>query len=431
MSASIIFQLLVLFGVLFLFLFLKFPVFLSMGLSLASYYFLFPGKLPLSIIGQGIISGISDQNFVAVCFYFLLGDIMSHGSLGDRLVEFLQACVGHIHGSMAHVNILSSMVFAGISGSSVADTASVGGMSLNAMKKAGFPADFSAAVTACSAIIGPVIPPSTGLVLMAVYFHSSVRQMFLGGLIPGVLMGLFEIAIAYYLSKKRGYPCTEWAGWKNVLVKGKRGFAAFLLPAIVIGCLMAGIGTVVEIGALACLVAVGMEIFYKEITPKKLLQMVMRITVMSASLLALLSISGVYTWILSSMGVANWMAGQITLLGVTPAAVVSCIVIFLLILGFVLPVAVIQMVVIPVMVPVLTQLGVNAIWFGVIAVLVMQIGTNTPPVGTLIYVSASIAGCNSADVVKQDIPFIVGLVALVALMIACPAIVTWLPTMLI
>lgn len=431
MNSAMIIQLVVLFSVLFLFLFLKFPVFLSMALSIGAYYFIFPGKLPILAIGQGIIKGLSDQNFVAVCFYFLLGDIMSNGSLGDRLVLFLQSIVGHIHGSMAHVNILSSMVFAGVSGSSVADTASVGAMSLNAMKKSGYPGGFAAAITSCSAIIGPIIPPSTGLVLIAVYFGCSVRKMFLAGLVPGILMGVFEIIIAFVISKRRNYPCGRWQGWRNVLKCGKQGFAAFLLPAIVIFCLMAGIGTVVEIGAFACLVAVVMEVLYREMTVGKFIKMLMRTTVMTSALLTLISLSGVFTWILSSMGVASWVAAQVTALGASTTVVLTMCVILLLILGCILPVSVILYVIIPVMVPVLETLGIDPLWFGVVSMLVIQMGLNTPPVGTLIYMTAQMAGCNAVEVIREDIPFLAGLAVLVILMILFPPIVTWLPNFIV
>ena len=352
---------------------------------------------------------------------------MSKGSLGDRLVTFLQAAVGCFHGVIAHLNVLDSMVFAGVSGSSVADTASMGAISLNSMKKAGFPADFSAAVTGCTAIIGPIIPPSGGLVMMAVYFGCSARQMFLGGILPGVLMGIFEMITVYILSVHRHYPCEKWGGWKKLLVAAKHGFCAFLLPAIVIVSLLLGIGTVVEIGAFSCMIAVIMEILYKELSFKKFIKMLMRTTIMSSALLSLISISGVFTWLLSSMGVAGWVAGQVTALGFSATSVVTMCMILLLILGCFLPVPVILYVIIPVMVPVLQNLHVDPIWFGVIATLVIQIGLLTPPVGTLIYLTAQMAECNAMDVVKQNIPLLIGLLILVGLMILFPPLVTSVP----
>ena len=430
MSTTMLLQILVLFGSLFIFLFLGFPTFLSMGLSIVSFWALWPGAFNALAFGQGIIKGISDQNFVACCFYFLLGDIMSQGSLGDRMVVFLKAAIGHIPGGVAHVNILSSMVFAGVSGSSVADTASVGAMSLNAMKKTGFPADFSAAITGMTAIIGPIIPPSGGLVMMAVYLGCSARKMFIGGIVPGVLMGVLYMILTGYLSIKRNYPRDEkFGGWKNLLMGAKEGFGAFLLPALVIIALVSGFGTVIEIGACSVLVAILLEIVYKEFSFKKLIKMLMHTTIMATALIAMISMSGVFTWILSSLGIAGWVAAQVTALGMSKTAIMMMCFVLFMVLGCLLPVSVILYVIVPVIAPIVLTCGIDPIYFGVIVTLIIQIGLNTPPVGTLIYMTAQIAGCNAADVIKQDLPYLVVICVLVLAMIFFPGIVTWLPNL--
>lgn len=430
MNSVMLLQILVLFGTLFVFLFLGFPTFLSMALSILSFWAIWPNAFNVLAFGQGIIKGLSDQNFVACCFYFLLGDIMSGGSLGDRMVEFLKAAIGHIPGGIAHVNILSSMVFAGVSGSSVADTASVGAMSLNAMKKAGFPSDFSATLTGMTAIIGPIIPPSGGLVMMAVYLGCSARKMFIGGIIPGVIMGILYMILTGYLSVKRHYPKEEkFSGWKNLLQAGKVGFGAFLLPALVIFALLAGIGTVVEIGACSVIVAVLLEVAYGEFSLQKLMKMVMRTTVMATALISMISMSGVFTWILSSLGVASWVAAQVTALGMGKIAIMMMCLVLFMVLGCILPVSVILYVIVPVITPIVLNCGIDPVYFGVIVTLIIQIGLNTPPVGTLIYLTAQIADCNAADVIKQNAPYLVIITGLVIAMILFPGIVTWLPNL--
>lgn len=430
MNSVMLLQILVLFGTLFIFLFLGFPTFLSMALSILSFWVLWPDAFNTLAFGQGIIKGLSDQNFVACCFYFLLGDIMSGGSLGDRMVEFLKAAIGHIPGGIAHVNILSSMVFAGVSGSSVADTASVGAMSLNAMKKAGFPSDFSATLTGMTAIIGPIIPPSGGLVMMAVYLGCSARKMFIGGIVPGVLMGILYMILTGYLSVKRNYPREKhFSGWKRFFEAGKVGFGAFLLPALVIFALLAGIGTVVEIGACSVIVAILLEAAYGEFSPKKLLKMVMRTTVMATALISMISMSGVFTWILSSLGVASWVAAQVTALGMGKVAIMMMCLILFLVLGCLLPVSVILYVIVPVITPIVLNCNIDPVYFGVIVTLIIQLGLNTPPVGTLIYLTAQIADCNAADVIKQNVPYLAIMIALVVAMILFPGIVTWLPNL--
>jgi C4-dicarboxylate transporter DctM subunit len=427
MNSIVIFELLTIFGVLFLMLLLKFPVFISMVGSLAAYAVIFPGSIPLSVFGQGIISGLSSQNYVAVCFYFFLGEIMTNGGLGDRLIEFMDACLGHVRGSLSHINILSSMVFAGVSGSAVADTASIGSMNLNLMKKAGYPAGYAAAVTAISSTIGPIIPPSSGLVMLGVYFGYSVQKLYLGGIIPGVLMGVVMLVVSTVLAIKNDYPSSPWRGWGYVAKKAKEGLLACLLPAMILLCLLLGVGTVVEVGATSCLLAIILAAIHREITPKKLLVMLMRTAILSGATLAMLGFAGLFTWVISSMGVASWIAAQIASIGASETVVMAVCMLILFILGMIVDVPVVLMIIFPVMVPVVKAIGINPVWFSVVGLIVNQLGLCTPPVGTLIYMTAKIGDCPSSDVIKHLIPYIIALIILIAVMIVCPQIVTFLP----
>ena len=427
MNSLVIYKLITLFAVLFIMLLLKFPVFISMAASLGAVAVIFPKTIPLSVFGQGIISGLSSQSYVAVCFYFFLGEIMTKGGLGDRLINFMDACIGHVRGSLSHINILSSMVFAGVSGSAVADTASIGSMNLNLMKKAGYPAGYAAAVTAISSTIGPIIPPSSGLVMLGVYFGYSVQKLYIGGIIPGILMGVVMMIVSIYEAIKNNYPDTPWRGWKYVFKTAKDGLLACLLPAMILLCLLLGVGTVVEVGATSCLFAIILAAIYKEITPKKLLQMLMRTTVLSAATLAMLAFAGMFTWLISSMGVASWIAAQIAAIGASQTVIMAVCMIILFILGMVVDVPVVLMVIFPVMVPVVKAMGIDPVWFSVLGLIVNQLGLCTPPVGTLLYMTAKIGDCPSSEVIKSLIPYIIGIVILVALMIIFPQIVTFLP----
>ena len=430
MISTVILQLVVIFGVLLLMLLLKFPVFISMAGSLIAYALAFPGSVPLSVFGQGIVSGLTNQNYVAVCFYFFLGEIMTNGGLGDRLIEFLDACIGRVRGILSHINIINSMVFAGVSGSAVADAASVGAMELNLMKKAGYPAGYAAAVTAISSTIGPIIPPSSGLVMLGVYFGYSVRRLYLGGVIPGILMGVAMLIVSAIMAKKRNFPYSPWRGWHYLLEKTKGGLLAFLLPAMILIFLLLGIGTVVEVGATSCVIAVIISIGYREMSFKKLIKMLMRTTVLTAACLAMLSFAGLYTWVISSMGVADWIAAQIAAIGASQTVIMLVCMLILFLLGMIVDVPVILMVIFPVMVPVIEAIGINPVWFSVLALIVNQLGLCTPPVGTLIYMTAQIAKCPASDVIKELVPFIIIISVLVVIMIFCPGIVTFLPNML-
>ena len=430
MSSLVIYKLITIFGVLFLLLLLKFPVFISMIGALSALAAFFPRTIPLSVFGQGIISGLSSQSYVAVCFYFFLGEIMTNGGLGDRLIEFMEACLGHVRGSLSHINILSSMVFAGVSGSAVADTASIGSMNLNLMKKSGYPAGYAAAVTAISSTIGPIIPPSSGLVMLGVYFGYSVQKLYIGGIIPGILMGIVMLVVSTIMAIKYKHPYTPWRGWKHVLQTAKDGLLACLLPAMILICLLLGVGTVVEVGATSCILAIILAAIYKEISFKKLIKMLMRTTILSAATLAMLAFAGLFTWVISSLGVASWIAAQIAAVGASQGVVMAVCMLLLFILGMIVDVPVILMVIFPVMVPVVKAIGINPIWFSVLGLIVNQLGLCTPPVGTLIYMTAKIGDCPASEVIKYLVPYIIAIVALVILMIIFPQIVTFLPSVI-
>ena len=428
MSSAVVMQLIVLFGVLFLLMALKFPIFLCMIGSVVAYAIIWPGSIPIYVFAQGIIKGLSNQNFVAVCFYFFLGEIMTDGGLGDRLVDFLQSVIGHVRGSLSHVNILASVVFAGVSGSSVADTASISGMIMNTQIKAGYPREHAAAITEVSSLVGPIIPPSTGFVLLGVYFSCSIRRLYIAGIVPGLIMGLMMVVITIIVSRKQNFPRQDWRGWRHVGKMAKRGLPAFLLPALIMIFLFLGIGTIVEVGATSCLIAIILASLYGEMTPKKLLKMLMHTSIMAATCYAMVGFSGLYTWIITSMGVAKWIAAQILAAGASKLAVCSVAMLILFILGMILDTLVLQMVIIPVMVPMLLAVGIDPIWFCVVALIVIQLGLITPPVGTLIYLTAKMAGCSSMGVVKASAPYMIGMVLIVLLLLACPAVVTFLPT---
>lgn len=430
MTSSVLLQLVILLGVMMILMFLRFPAYLSMLGAVIAYIIVFPKKIQLFIVGQGIISGMSNQSFACICFYFLLGEIMNSTGLSDRLVRFAQALIGHVRGSLSHINILSSVIFAGVSGSSIADTASVGSLMIPMMTKEGYPAGYAAAVTQVSSSIGPIIPPSTGLILLAIYMSSSTRRFFLGGVIPGILMGVFEIAISIYISKKRNFPKTEWQGWKHVAECAKGGLGAFLLPVLIMVCLFFGIGTVIEIGAFSCLAAVIVSICYGDFTFKKFFKALMGAAKSAAGIMALLCTTGIFTWIISSMGISKWLAQQLLVFGTNPTVVMIWYIIAMFLLGMILDTVVLQMVIVPLLVPTVTALGIDPTWFAVVSVLVIQLGQNTPPVGCLIYATASIAKCTAGEVIKESLPYYAGLFVLVVLLCLCPALCTWLPTLL-
>lgn len=430
MSNEIVIQLVVLFALMFFFLFMRVPVFMCLLLASLGYSIIFPGAVPEAVFTQSIVSNISNVNFTAILFYFLLGEIMNSGGLTDRLVKLCKACIGHMRGSLGHINILASVVFACVSGSAMADTASVGGMMIPAMKKEGYPAGYSAAITETSSIIGPIIPPSTGLVMMGIFMGCSIRRLFLGGIVPGLLLALALLVVSAIVSEKRKFPREEWGGWRNVWISLKEGIGAFALPAIIMICFVAGIGTVVEIGAVSCILAVLLACVYKEMSWKKLGKILMDTTIISGKVLCVLAGAGTFVWIVASMGVADWVAAQAMAMGGSQLAVMAFSIFFLFIIGMVLDVGVIQMVLVPVLCPVILAVNIDPIYFSVVCMLTCQLGLCTPPVGSLLYMSAGIAQCSAWDVVKESIPFIIAIVCVITALILFPELTTFIPTLI-
>lgn len=428
MSSVVGLKLLVIFGTLFLLMFLRFPVFMALALSCVSYMIFFPGEVPIEIVGQGFVSGLKSLSFAAFGFYFILGGVINRTSLGDRLVDFCNSLIGHIPGALSHINILVSMVFAGVSGSATADSASVGAMMIPMMKKQGYPAGYAAAVTEVSSMIGPIIPPSGAFILFGIYFNTSIRKMFIAGIIPGVLLGVAQLLVSGIISKKRNFPRVKWQGWKNVWTQTKRGLPAFLLPALVMFCLLEGIGTVIEIGAVSAALAVLLAVCYREMSFRKLMDVLLESAKGMASVLCIVAVSGLFIWILASMGITKYILNTLTLFGNDPMQVTAFCMIAFFFLGMILDIAVLQMVIMPVIASSILSLGIDPTWFCVIATLVIQMGLCTPPVGNLIYLDSKIADCPPLETAKESLPFLAIMVLFVVLLIIFPQMTLWLPS---
>lgn len=421
--------LLIIFGIAFFLMFFRFPIYLCLSVGCLVFSFV-SGMVPMAVFGQGIINGLSNQSLVAIALYFLLGSIMNNTGLTERLVKFVKSMIGHIPGALSHINILASIVFAGVSGSSMADTASVGALMIPMMKKEGYPAGYAAAVTEVSSSIGPIIPPSTGMIVLAMYFGVSVRRLFIGGIIPGLLLGLFQLIISVVISKRRHFPCTPFQGWKHVASTAKDGFFAALLPVATMVCLVAGVGTVVEVAAFSVVAALIIAAAYKELTWKSFFKSLENVGCQLASILMMMGASGIFQWIIDRLGLGKYLINSLTLFGTSQFAVVTFVTVVYLILGCFLDSGILQFVITPLLVPSLLMLNVNLVWLCVLLVLAIQVGQNTPPVGVLIYITSSIAECNSRDTIRESIPYIIGTFTLLLIMMFFPKVITWLPTLI-
>lgn len=420
-----------LFGVMLFAMAVGMPVFLSMALSAAVYWLCFPAKLPLAIVGQTFAQGIDSYTFAAIPFFFLAGEVMNTGGISRRLLRLARAALGHVKGGLAHVNIVTNMIFAGVSGSAVADASAVGAVMIPAMRKEGYPAAYAAAVTASAATIGPVIPPSIPMVIFGLLASTSVGKLFIGGVVPGLLMGVFLLIASWLMAHRRGFPAGDWQGFDELRAAALDAALAMLTPFIVVVGLVFGVATTTEVGAVAALYAVLVSLFvYREIGPRELWAALCKSASDSAAVLVMASVAGIFTWLLANLGVGKALAGWVGGLTNDPTLVLLLIVMLLLLAGTVLEPVTTLLVLVPLMIPLVVTLHIDLTHFGLIVVVATCIGLLLPPIGFLIYLTAAQAGCGVVPLVRELVPFVVALILLLLLMVLFPQLVLFLPNLL-
>lgn len=407
------------------------PVFLAMALSAGAYWLVFPARLPLAIIGQTFAQGIDSYTFAAIPFFFLAGEVMNTGGISRRLLRLARAAFGHVRGGLAHVNIVTNMIFAGASGSAVADASAVGAVMIPAMKKEGYPAAYAAAVTAAAATIGPVIPPSIPMVIFGLLASTSIGKLFIGGIVPGLLMGVFLLVASGLIARRRGFPAGRWSGFAELLRAALDAGLAVLTPFIVIAGLVFGVATTTEIGAVAALYAVLVSVFvYRELSARELWAAFCKSAGDSAAVLAMASVAGIFTWLLANLGVGKSLAGWVGGMTHDPTLILLLIVLVLLLAGTVLEPVTTLLVLVPLMIPLVVAAGIDLTHFGLIVVIATCIGLLLPPIGFLIYLTSAQAGCGVMPLVVELTPFILALILLLLLIVLFPQLVLFLPGLL-
>jgi tripartite ATP-independent transporter DctM subunit len=404
---------------------LRLPIAYCLGLS--SVIYLVGEGISLKAVPQMMASTFDSFVLLAIPLFMLSGELMNNGGVTDRMYDFAQKLVGHIRGGLAHVNVLGSMIFAGMSGSAVADAAGLGNMEIKAMTDRGFDPDFSAAVTAASSTVGPVIPPSIPFVLYGSMAGVSVGALFLGGFIPGLLMGIAMMIACYFISVKRNYPRDKRATFKEIAKATLKAIPSLTTPLIIIGGIMSGICTPTEAAMVAVIYAIILGFIYKELNFIKLKEIFLKVCVNSASTMIIVSTAMVFAWILGYSGVTQSLADG--LLSITHNKYVMFLLlnIILLIVGCFMDTIAALLVIVPILVPVCQAVGIDLVQFGVVVTLNLMIGLITPPVGVCLYVVARAADISFERVVKATFPFMLVLTAVLLLISYVPCLVTWLP----
>lgn len=414
----------------FIFILLGVPIIYAVGLASVLGYIV--GGYPLQVIGQIFSIGVQDFTLLAVPFFLLAGNVMNAMGLTDRIFGFTRSLVGHVRGGLAHVNILASMIFAGISGSATADCAALGLVEMKAMEEANYQKDFSAAVTLASSTIGPIIPPSIGFIIYSVIAQVSVAKLFLAGILPGVVMATGLMGTVYYLIYRGKVICPtdERKSYKERFRSLKSSFFAIIAPVIILYGMLGGLVTPTEAGLLAFVYSLFVAIIYKQFKLSMLPKIIHDTVLTSTHILLLIAIAKVMGYLITQERVPEMIANQLISFSSNKYVILMIITGFLLLVGCIMSGTAALIILIPIFIPVVERLGVDLVYFGVLQEIALVIGIVTPPVGIGLYIVAQIAGLPIEKVVKAVIPFLVTLILVLIFMIFFPQVALWLPNLL-
>jgi tripartite ATP-independent transporter DctM subunit len=380
---------------------------------------------------QMMMSGMSRFLLLALPLFVLAGGLMNAGGISARLFEFARALVGSLRGGLAHVNVVTSMFFGGMIGSSTADLAGTGSIVIPEMKKNGYPADFTAALTASSAGIGPMIPPSSPMILYSAVTGTSLGALFIAGLIPGILLGLSQMAIVAWLARRRGWAPFASFTLGEILRTGRRAVLSFGMPVIIVGGLVIGVFTPTEGGAFAVMYAFVLSVVvYRTLTLRDVYRVMANAVQLTGELLLIVALSFALGWGLTSVHVPDALTGLIDLVAFTDSEYLRLLALCVLaiIAGMILDPLI--PVLLPVLLPTLAAFEVDLIHFGVLMVIAVVIGQVTPPMAIALIIAGRIAEVDQIQVFRANMPFLWGILVFLLIAIAVPEIATFLPSLM-
>ena len=406
-----------------------FPVAISMGGS-GFLALLADGKLSLLTVPQRFFNGINSFPLMAVPFFILAADLMSASGITMSLLRFTNNLVGHIRGGLGHVNVLTEMIFSGISGSALADAAGPGALVMRMMKKAGYDEYYAAALTAANATIGPIIPPSIIMVIYAITDSKvTVAGLFLAGVVPGILMGLALCLVNHVTAVRRNYLFrSPLVGWRERLLSMWRAVPALLMPVIIIGGILGGIFTATEASAVGVFYALFIGFFVtKKLTLRILPKVVVQSALVSSAALVIVSMASLFANILTLVQVPQTVAAYITGLSRDPTVIITLVAIFVLICGLFIDTLPAVIILVPVLAPVADQVGIDPLHFAMAFVLNITIGMVTPPVGAVLFIITAVGQLNFAKLSRAILPMVFALLVVLAMVVYIPAISVTLP----
>lgn len=423
--------LVLLFGLFFACLFVGAPVALALGVASVSV-FIYEG-IPLFVAFQRILSGITVYSLLAIPFFIFAGELMLHGGIANRLVRFAAAAVGSVRGGLGVVNVFSSMLFGGISGSAVADTSALGSILMPVMKEKGYDADYAVNVTVTSSIAGVVIPPSHNMIIYAVAAGGgiSVSKLFIGGILPGVLMCLCLAAAAYMVAVRRGYPSEIFPGWRVLVTSFLISIPGLLTAVIIVGGTLSGILTVTESGAFGAIYAVAVTtLVYRELSWLAFLEAVASAVRTTSLVMILIGCASAFAYLLALYQVPDQLAAFVLSVSKNPYVILLLINLILLVLGMIMDMAPLILICTPIFLPIMRDIGVDPVQFGIIMMMNLGLGLCTPPVGACLFVGCVIGDIKIEKAVRTIWPFYLAIFVALMLVTYVPAVSMTLPQMI-
>ena len=416
-------------GLFCVFMVLGMPIGYCMGLA-AILAILIDGQLPVLILAQQYYEALDNFSLLAVPLFVLAGELMSVAGITERLVNMSRALIGHFRGGLAQANIMTNMFMGAISGSALADLTAIGSIMIPAMKREGYKPAFAVAVTACASMMAPIIPPSVIAVIYGSVTGVSVGALFLGGVFPGILAGLSMLLLAWYMAPGAGARPSPRSSWSQRATATGRAAPAMLMPIIIIGGILSGAFTPTEAGAVAALYALLFGLVGRRHSFATLYRNFAAAAAMTAGALVTLAGAGLFSWVLSRAGVGQ--AALQLMLSITsdPKLAMLVLIAFFFLLGTFLEPVPALIIVVPIMGPLIAHLGYNPIHFGIVTIMLLVLGSVTPPVGVLAMVACKIAGIRYNESFGMLLPFTGAWLAVILLVAYVPELVLWLPRMM-
>ena len=417
--------------VLLVFLFLKVPVFISILAGSVTYFILTP-RVPQLIIAQRLVAGVESIPLLAIPFFVCAGVFMNHSGVTQRIMEFCGVLTGRMTGGLAQVNILLSTLMGGLSGSNLADAAMEAKMLVPEMEKKGFSKEFSSVVTATSAMITPLIPPGIGMILYGSIANVSIGKLFVAGLSVGAMLCVALMILVHFMSKKRGYkPLRDERIKINEFLKALKGaILPLCLPVIIIGGIRIGIFTPTEAGSVAIIYSLILGIVYKELTMKKFLDGIKETVITTSSIMLIVGAASALSWVLTKERVPQQLTDFIVEVINNKYMFLMIVNVFLIIVGMFIEGNAITIILVPLLAPIALKLNIDPIHFAMIFIFNVSIGTLSPPMGTLMFVTCGVTKCKIKNFIKEAVPFYILLLIVLGLLTFIPQFSTALVNML-